>query len=399
MPQETDLLVLLIEDEPDAARLIQHVLGKGTPKMEVAWATDLASGLECLAKRRFQAVLLDLNLPDSSGFETFAKVRQNAPEQALIVLTGQEDESLALQAVRGGADDYLIKSDIRDRFLAQRVRYAIERHSVQSQNAQNGVRRGKVISFTGAKGGVGTTTLVSNVAAALAGLGSSVLAIEFLPEIGSMAAMVNRAPSWDISVLLEGKPETITRDAVVSCLEVFDGGYRVLCGPKHYDSRRSVTAEQARALMGVAHELADFILVDLTSLPAPSMEQVLQHSTSVLLVLERNRIGLHAAKAKLPALQSMARRPDSFSVVLINKTPFVEFLAPVEFSRELDCNVMGMIPPAGDLLGAADQMGVTVLTRPDTPFSQSVQELARRLRSPQAGGGAFAADAEFAVRL
>lgn len=397
MPQESDVSVLVIEDDPDAARLIQHVLEKGTGRMEVAWAEDLASGLECLAKQRFHAVLLDLNLPDSSGFETFAKVRQNTPEQALIVLTGQDDEALATQAVRGGADDYLIKSDIRDRFLAQRIRYAVERHNLQAQSAQNAGRRGKIITFTGAKGGAGTTTLVSNVAAVLASLGSSVVVIEFMPEIGSMAAMVNRSPSWEISMLFEGKPEGITRDAVVSCLEDFEGGFRVLCGPKQYDSKREVTSEQARRLVVAVRGLADFILVDLPSLEAQAMEQVLQQSASTLLVLERNRIGLRAAKAKLPVLQKLARRPDSFGVVLVNKTPFVEFLAPVEFSRELGCSLMGIIPPAGDLLGAADQMGLTVLTRPDTPFSQSVQELARRLRSQHAGGSA--PPAEFAMRL
>ena len=107
MPQESELSVLLIEDDPDAARLIQHVLTKGTPRpVAVESAGDLRSGLERLAARNFQAVLLDLNLPDSSGFDTFACIRQKAPDQAVIVLTGQEDEALALQAVRAGADEY-----------------------------------------------------------------------------------------------------------------------------------------------------------------------------------------------------------------------------------------------------------------------------------------------------
>src|ERR1039457_4699901 len=108
MPQESELSILLIEDDPDAARLIQHVLTKatGTPvasarliqhvltkatgtPVAVESAGDLHTGLERLATGDFQAVLLDLNLPDSSGFDTFACIRQKAPDRAVIVLTGQ----------------------------------------------------------------------------------------------------------------------------------------------------------------------------------------------------------------------------------------------------------------------------------------------------------------------
>src|SRR5579859_2400762 len=105
MEREAECPVLLIEDEPDAAKLVQYVLSKGTaPKLAVDWAPNLRSGLERLTEREFEAILLDLNLPDSSGFETFARVRQQTAEGAVIVLTAQEDEALALQAVRSGAD-------------------------------------------------------------------------------------------------------------------------------------------------------------------------------------------------------------------------------------------------------------------------------------------------------
>src|SRR5581483_4294888 len=136
MEQECECSVLLIEDEPDAAKLVQYVLSKGTaPKLVIEWAPNLSSGLERLSARDFEAILLDLNLPDSSGFDTFARVRQQTAEGAVIILTAQEDEALALQAVRSGADEYLIKSDIRDRYLAQRIRYAIERKRLNRRTA------------------------------------------------------------------------------------------------------------------------------------------------------------------------------------------------------------------------------------------------------------------------
>jgi Flp pilus assembly CpaE family ATPase len=380
--QESELSILLIEDEPDAARLIQHVLGKssGAP-VAVDWAGDLRTGLERLAERDFQAVLVDLNLPDSSGLDTFTCIRQKAADRAVIVLTGQEDEALALQAVRAGADDYLIKSDIRDRFLAQRVRYAVERKRLKSQDSGKAVKNGKILSFIGAKGGAGTTTLLVNVAAALARIGKTVIAIELVPEYSSFAVLLNHSPSWDISTLLRGAPEMISREAVTSCLEDLGAGFRALCGPQRAEDYRPVSPEQARSLLGTVRAMADYTLVDVPSIFAPSIEEVIQHSAFTTLVVERDRMGLHAAMAKTTALQANQTRPSAMGAVLINKTPFIEFLTPAEFSRRLGCGILGVVPPSADLHADRESDALPVLSRPYTPFSQSIEDISRRLNS------------------
>lgn len=380
MLQESELSVLLIEDEPDAAWLIQHVLAteSDTP-MAVEWVGDLSTALERLAVRSYQAVLMDLNLPDSTGFDTFARVRKKATEPAVIVLTGQEDEALALQAVRAGADDYLMKSGIRDRVLSRRIRYAVERNRLKRQHSENPARNGRIFTFIGAKGGAGTTTLVVNVAAALAMAGKTVIAIELMPEFGAFAGLLNCTPSWDISTLLGGAPETISRDVVASCLEDVTAGFRVLCGPRRAEDYRPVSPEQALALLAFARTLADYTLIDMPSIFAPSVREVVQHSALTTLVVERNRMGLRGALTKMPVLQSLAARPGAVSAVLVAKTPFIEFLTPAEFSKRLGCGILGAVAAAGDLHAGADSDALTVLGRPDTPYSQSVQEVARRL--------------------
>jgi CheY-like chemotaxis protein/MinD-like ATPase involved in chromosome partitioning or flagellar assembly len=382
MPQESELSVLLIEDEPDAARLIQHILSRsgGTP-VTVDWAADLRTGLERLAERDYQAVLLDLNLPDSNGFDTFACIRHKVPNRAVIVLTGQEDDEMAMQAVRAGADEYLVKSEIRDRFLVQRIRYAVERNRLKSQDSGKAVKNGKIFSFIGAKGGAGTTTLVVNIAAELAKAGKSVIAIELMPEYGAFAMLLNHSPSRDMATLLRGAPETISRDAVACCLEEFEAGFRALCGPQRAEDYHPVTADQARLLLGIARTLADYTLVDVPSIFAPSIQEVMQHSALTTVVVERNRIGLNAALAKMPALQAMAPHPGTLGAVLINKAPFIEYLTPSECGKRLGCGIFGVVPPAADLHAAGESDAPTVLSRPDIPFSQSIQDLARRLTS------------------
>ena len=383
---ESDLSILLIEDEADAARLILHVLGKaGAKPITADWAQDLQSGLQRLVEQKYDAVLLDLNLPDSSGFETFACMRQKTPDQAVIVLTGHEDEALALQAVRAGADEYLIKSEIRDRYLSQRIRYAVERSRLKSQGGRQDSRNGRVFTFLGAKGGVGTTTVAVNLAATLARAGKTVIAVELMPEYGSFAALLQHTPSWDISTLLKSTPESMTRETAASCLEQLAAGFRALCGPQRPEDYSPISAEHTRALLGLLRTMADYILIDAPAGFSPAVEEAVQHSTMSMLVAERNPLGLHAASAKIPLLQATAGRPGGIGLIIVNKTPFIEFLSPGEFSRRLGCGVIGVVPPQADPAAAG---AVLAPDRREDAFAIAMQDLSQRLTS---GGERFLA--------
>jgi DNA-binding response OmpR family regulator len=120
--------VLLIEDNPGDARLIRETLREatGTP-FELECTERLSLGLERLTEGGIDVVLLDLGLPDSQGIDTLAKVRAEAPDIPVVVLTGLEDETLAVKAVQQGAQDYLGKGELDNRLLVRSIRYATER--------------------------------------------------------------------------------------------------------------------------------------------------------------------------------------------------------------------------------------------------------------------------------
>jgi PAS domain S-box-containing protein len=121
--------VLLIEDNRADARLIQELLRDVDTGFELEWVVRLSEGLQRLdgGGPAIDAVLLDLSLPDSQGYETFSTLSAHAPRVPVIMLTGTDDEELAMQAVRAGAQDYLVKGHVDGQLLARAVRYAIER--------------------------------------------------------------------------------------------------------------------------------------------------------------------------------------------------------------------------------------------------------------------------------
>jgi PAS domain S-box-containing protein len=119
--------ILLIEDDPDYPQLIQVMLTRGRgATLDLECADTLRAGLERLAAGGIDVVLLDLSLPDSRGFDTFAS----------MVLSGLDDKSLAIEAVHQGAQDYLVKDWVNSNLLARSIRYAIERHQMLGELKQ-----------------------------------------------------------------------------------------------------------------------------------------------------------------------------------------------------------------------------------------------------------------------
>lgn len=137
MNQRNDLFVsLVVDDDPDEVEILRHALRAHSrdAEFEVIEAHSLAEAFQILERRKVQLTLLDLNLPDSQGFSTFEKFQDRHFEQPVVVVTGHEDEDLALRAIRMGAQDYIVKGLYRPELTARAVRFAIERHRIMASH-------------------------------------------------------------------------------------------------------------------------------------------------------------------------------------------------------------------------------------------------------------------------
>jgi DNA-binding response OmpR family regulator len=123
-----ELKVLLVEDDPAQARLVEALLGEAE-EIAVAHEATLGAALDRLREEPFDAVLLDLSLPDAAGDDVIDQVRRVAPETAVVVSSGQSaaDRLLVRAAVRKGADDLLPKAEVTTASLARVLTVAVER--------------------------------------------------------------------------------------------------------------------------------------------------------------------------------------------------------------------------------------------------------------------------------
>ncbi len=135
--------VLLVEDNPADVGLLEDALAEAAldpalegPALHLEQVDRLSDALDRVRQGGIDIVLLDLSLPDSHGFDTFVRVERAAPGVPIVVLSGLDDEAMAVRAVREGAQDYLVKGQVEGKSLTRSIRYAVERKHAEDERAQ-----------------------------------------------------------------------------------------------------------------------------------------------------------------------------------------------------------------------------------------------------------------------
>ena len=132
--RQRPIKVLLVESDREYLDELRDRMGdvRAGSGIDMEWAGELSQALARLTQGGIDAVLLDLDLPDSQGMVTFERTYAFSPDVPIVVLTAEEDEEIAVSTVQGGAQDYLVKSEVGPAVLARAVRHAIERHRLLS---------------------------------------------------------------------------------------------------------------------------------------------------------------------------------------------------------------------------------------------------------------------------
>lgn len=137
MSSENVVRVLLVEDDEAFAALLQRFLAHHEfVQFEIQHVTHLAKAIDCILDNPYDAILLDLTLPDSYGFDTFSRLKAIASQTPIIIFTAREESELGLKAVREGAQDFLTKDGKQMASVARSLLYSIERRKAARHEAE-----------------------------------------------------------------------------------------------------------------------------------------------------------------------------------------------------------------------------------------------------------------------
>jgi MinD-like ATPase involved in chromosome partitioning or flagellar assembly/CheY-like chemotaxis protein len=363
----TAIHVLLIEDNRLEARQTLHWLGVANDgEFEIEAVDRFQLGSDSLARGGIDMVLLDLNLPDSRGMETFFRLHEQFPLVPIVVLTGEYDDGIGPSAVEQGAQDFLVKQQADAPTLKRVIRHAVARQRAIVERGDQ-PQRGKsdrVIGFIGAKGGSGTTTTALNVALALAQRGKSVILVELRPSFGTLSCHWNWHPQNNLRRLLDLPADRIGTQELDAALTHSQFGLRILFGPQQPKEFKEIDPEQATAVVKFLSQMAEFVILDLPNQPSGATAAVVPLCNFVAVVTEREPAAVASGKATVNLLQSWGLGGNLVGAIVLNRT---EFSIPMEFAEiesTMSCPIVGMVPWAANACLEALREGTPLVASP-----------------------------------
>jgi Flp pilus assembly CpaE family ATPase len=290
--------VLLVEDNAVSARFAKAMLTQVEDQsFHIQFAETLLAALDLLARDTFDAALLDLNLPDSHGLDTFRTIQRYAPALPIIVLTGLDDETVALSAVQQGAQDFLAKGTLNKENLVRALNYAIARSRKPSETAGQVEDKAEIIGLLGSNGGVGTTTLACHCALELAQTGKKVLLVDLdVSSAGASFLMKVNSPYTALGATqnLHRLDANLWKGITCSPRERVD----LLQAPGAVGIGDALDAGRVRHILRFARSLYGWIVVDLGRLTASKLA-ILEETKDLFIVTTPHLPALYEARSLL----------------------------------------------------------------------------------------------------
>jgi Flp pilus assembly CpaE family ATPase len=368
------LHILLVEDNLGDAVLVQEMLfdAEGAP-FTLHRAESLLEGLDKLAQTGMDAILLDLNLPDSEGLETLTAMQAHAPGIPIVLLTGNDDKSLALSAVEAGAQDYLSKDKLTADALVRALRYAVVRYQNRPEPLESGSGPAtcRVIALLGGKGGVGTTTVACHLAVELRRQTEhEVLLVDLDTNAGSVAFVMQIKSPYSV---LDAADNVHHLDASVwrSMVSQTGDGLDVLCSPGASGTREEISAGRIVHALRFARQHYAWIVLDLGRLN-PLSAKLVTSVDEVLLVTTSDVIAVHETGCVVEAMQSLEAVMNAPSLIQNQADKWSSM--PDVVKAVIKLPIRAALPECREDLSEAYTKGK--LAGETTPFRQSVAALA-----------------------
>jgi pilus assembly protein CpaE len=377
--------IVVIEADPTAQRMLREVLeGAGYDVAAVAEAPD---GLRLISKERPALVLLDVALPASGGFadgfEVVTAIRRDESPGAhlpIIVITAERDVDQKIRSLRAGADDYLVKPTdptFHPAELLARIRGLLARHA-PPERAPAMASLGRVLSFYGAKGGVGTTTLAINTAVALQHEGRSVCLVDGNLQLGDHRVFLDLGPDLRSIVDVVSAP-SIDPDLVRRVLAKHESGIELLLAPATPESADLIRPDHLSTILSALREQFDYVIVDIDRRLDDANLGLIEGSDSVYIVITADLSCLKNVRLVLQALGRLGYDATKFKLVLNRSTAVTGInvkSAEGALKRPIDYRVVNDYRSAISALNSGAPFQVS---RTDSALGKSITELARAI--------------------
>lgn len=380
--------ILIVDDEESILRFLEYSFAAQGYRV-----TRATSGLDGIAKAKSEnpdLIILDVMMPDISGLEVCDHLRADAKTRFMPIImlsaAGQVDDRVS--GLRSGADDYVTKPANMDELMARVTALLNRTRRMQSQADSS--KRGKVIGFIGAKGGVGTTTTVLNLGTLLALRGKPVTAIELHAEFGSFYRQFGRSDDENLSDLMALDPALLTARTISARLSLAQSGLKVLCGPRSHEELAELDDERVLKIIDETAQMTEYLLLDLPHSANPANAAACKGCDLIIVITSNEPDSIQSAKSMLDVLKSWGIVGNMVGIAHVTRTALGDSMPLREIARTLGHEIVGTVPFAGDLCAASYNKGVQLVQfQPGHLVTSNLNEMLDRITAETLTGLRF----------
>ncbi len=371
--------VLVVDDDLDSLKLIGLMLQRNG--YDVIAANTGGQALTKAASDQPDLIILDVMMPDMNGYEVCRRLRRNDVTKTIpiIMFTAKTLIDDKVAGFEAGADDYLTKPT-HPAELASRVRAILLRSAAQRQTKAG---RGMTIGVIGAKGGVGTTTVALNVAAARLLAGQDPIIADFRPGMGSLGLALGLGDSQGMINVLSQMPDEIRPRSIEPEIVTHSSGLRALLSSAHTkEAAMDVYPEAAAAVVRTLRLMGTPIILDLGIYTSPFFTRLQREMDQLIMVIDPITITLAMAREQIQEIdiERPSHRPTH--IVIVNRAASGAPLSWNEVERILGREVRANISLASELTTQSLIANVPVtMLQPTAIVSSQIIKLAEDLNN------------------
>ncbi|MCX6010643.1 MAG: response regulator [Chloroflexi bacterium] len=365
--------ILVIEDDPIAIRLMEYVLKKRG--YQVFTTSNGLEGLQIARKEVPDLIILNVMLPGIDGLEVCHRLRAEiqTPQPLILMLSGKAQRTDIANGLSMGADDYLTKPATPSEIVSK----------VDGLLAQKADARSPMVVFIGSKEKVGTTTVVVNVAIALAQMGKQVIAVDLCPYEGSISERLGIKPKSAIRRLVQMPADAPGRRVMEPALVVHETGVGVIRIQQPSGDTGDTIPEDIDFPLDRFREATDYFLVDLPFQPTALTRSFLSQCDLAIIVSDYTTEALAGVKSTITVLRFLGISIKRIGSVVtdpvgtFSQKELPSIKSYIETSTAV--SIWGIIPYEAGAMTSSPGNQATIINNDDCPMACSIKELAQRI--------------------
>lgn len=372
--------ILVIDDDVDTLRLVGLMLQR--QGYDIVAASNGSQGLEKAFAEKPDLILLDVMMPDMDGYEVARRLRKNPTTSAtpILMFTAKTQLDDKVTGFEAGANDYLTKPTHPTELHAH-VKALLARTDKKDEQATETVEQqdGYLIGVISARGGVGVSTIATNIAAALYNRSQSgVILAELTPGHGTLGLDLGVPNQKGLTEMLQGTIAEITKEKVQSALVNHISGIKLLLASENpRDVNLISNVGHFETLVAHLSSLARFVVLDLGSGLPTYAQKLLSSTQQPIVVLEGTPNAIQHTKILIEEIVQLQIKPESITVLLNNRQRTDAQMSVTEVQEKLKYLITATITPAPELFLQANRVhSPAVISQPSNMTSQQFLKIA-----------------------